>query len=100
MNRNQNVATLNNSNGVKYYRDVKFPIVPKSLSDIYVITTSGDRLDLLAQQYYNDATLWWIISAANDELPQDSLYLPDGTQLRIPVNTNGVVRLYNFINEI
>ena len=39
--------------------------VPKDSEDIMVMTTEGDRFDLLASQYYNDPTLWWYIAKAN-----------------------------------
>jgi hypothetical protein len=100
------VPILSTSTNKKYYRDVKYPLIPLSVNDIYVITTAGDRLDILAQQYYSDATLWWIISAANTypnpsnvDLPQDSLYLPIGTQLRIPANVQLIIDVYNQLNS-
>ena len=45
----------------KYYRRI-----PENDSDIYVITQWGDRLDLLANQYYGDQHLWWYIAQANN----------------------------------
>ena len=83
----------------RYYRDNKYPQVPLSSSDIYVITTAGDRFDLLAQQYYNDSSLWWIISTANETLPQNSLYITTGTQIRIPTNVSTIITNYNVINK-
>ena len=47
-------------------------------------TGRGDRYDLLANIYYEDSTLWWVISKANYSLSQDSLIPPVGAQLRIP----------------
>ena len=47
------------------FNSPKYPNIPLQFSDNYVITTIGDRFDLLAQQYYNDSSLWWIISIAN-----------------------------------
>jgi hypothetical protein len=49
-----------------------------------VYTTRGDRYDLLAQQYYNDPQLWWVISRANSLQTSDSLYPNIGEQIRIP----------------
>ena len=51
--------------GKPYIKGKQYPNTPLSASDIYVITTVGDRLDLLAYNYYRDVNLWWIISAAN-----------------------------------
>jgi hypothetical protein len=98
MNRYQNIKSIKNPDGITYYRDNKYPIIPLSLNDIWVITTSEDRYDRLAQQYYNDYTLWWIISVANDNLPQNSLYPPEGTQIRIPTNVSEILSNYNKLN--
>jgi hypothetical protein len=98
MNRYQDIKKIKNSEGITYYRDNKYPIIPLSLNDIWVITTSEDRYDRLAQQYYNDYTLWWVISIANDNLPQNSLYPPEGTQIRIPTNVSEIISNYNKLN--
>lgn len=99
MNRYQNIPIIKNPEGIRYYRDNKYPRIPLSVNDIYVITTVGDRFDLLAQQYYGDSSLWWIISIANETLPQNSLYIPVGTQLRIPFNPTEIIASYTFLNQ-
>jgi nucleoid-associated protein YgaU len=66
---------------------------------VYVITTVGDRLDSLAYSYYNDATLWWVISAANNNITKGALYPTPGTQLRIPTDLNMVLNLFNQFNK-
>jgi hypothetical protein len=99
MNRYKSIQIITSSLGVKYYKDSKYPRVPLSVNDIYVVTTIGDRFDLLANQYYGDPSLWWVISIANETLPQDSLYMPVGTQLRIPSNPATVVSSYNQLNS-
>jgi len=98
MNRYQDIKKIKNSEGITYYRDSKYPVIPLSVNDIWVITTSEDRYDRLAQQYYNDYTLWWVISIANDNLPQNSLYPPEGTQIRIPTNVSEILSNYNKLN--
>ena len=98
MNRYQDIKKIKNSEGITYYRDNKYPIIPLSLNDIWVITTSEDRYDRLAQQYYNNYTLWWVISIANDNLPQNSLYPPIGEQIRIPLNVSEIISNYNNLN--
>ena len=99
INRYQNIPIIKNSEGTRYYRDNKYPRIPLSVNDIYVITTIGDRFDLLALQYYGDSSLWWVISSANENLPQNSLYIPVGTQLRIPSNSSEVITSYTFLNQ-
>lgn len=95
-NTNENVGKL----GTPYYKPNFYPEIPLSENDIYVITDFGDRLDLLANQFYGDVTLYWIIAAANpNKLSFGSLFINEGTQLRIPVNTTEVIRSYKLLNE-
>jgi nucleoid-associated protein YgaU len=82
-----------------YFKGKFYPNIPLSESDVYVITTVGDRLDSLAYSYYNDPTLWWIISAANNNITKGALYPEPGTQLRIPTDLNYVLDLYNQFNQ-
>ena len=60
----------------KYYDKV-----PERDNDIWVMTQDGDRLDLLANQYYGDPKLWWFIARANNLKFNN---IPIGTTLRIP----------------
>ncbi len=52
------------------------------------ISTSADRLDTLAGEFYGDGKLWWIIAAASGIgwSPQ----VPAGTLLRIPTDINSI----------
>lgn len=96
-NQNQNLSTL----GVQYRKPNFYPEIPLSSDDIYVITNFGDRLDLMANQFYGDSTLYWIIAAANpDEVNFGSLFLTEGTQLRIPTDINEILRSYEFKNAL
>jgi phage tail protein X len=83
----------------RFYETLLDPTIDKNSTDIYVITVIGDRYDLLAWQYYSDAELWWIISAANPELQKDSLYLEPGTQVRIPRDYHAALNLYQNQNS-
>ena len=49
--------------GKPYYSLTRYPEIPLNINDIYVTTISGDRLDLLANQFYNDIRLWYNCSA-------------------------------------
>lgn len=99
MNRYQNTRVIRNSQNVSYYRTVQYPEVPLSVNDIYVISADGDRFDLLANQYYGDPTLWWIISIANPNAFQNSLYLPLEIQIRIPSDVSSIISSYNKLNS-
>ena len=103
MNRYSDIKILQNkevNNDSRYYTTVRYPEIPLSPNDIYVITTEGDSLDMLAQQFYKDKSLWWVLSIANVGLSQNSLYLPAGTQLRIPTNLQKILGNYNVINNL
>jgi len=99
MNRYKNIKTIKNSSGITYYRDNKYPNIPLQANDIYILTVSGDRFDKLAQQYYGDSTLWWVISIANNNLPQNTLYLSGGIKLRIPLNIQNILNSYYSLNS-
>ena len=83
--RYSNSKILKSTKGKRYYSNILYPLITPRNSDIYVITTVGDRLDILANQYYKDATMWWIIASANN-LKKDSMFIKPGTQLRIPID--------------
>ena len=90
------------------YQTTRYPEVPLNDNDTYVYTTQGDRFDVLANQYYGDSSLWWIISIANtatagtslpSDLHQDSLIIPEGIQIRIPSNYASVLSSYKILNQ-
>ncbi len=85
--------------GIKYYGTTKYPVSPLSSEDIYVITQEDDRFDQLAQEYYGDPSLWWVISCSNPGLKQNSYYPPVGIQIRIPQNISRIVSEFKTLNE-
>ncbi len=102
MNRYSRIPVLRNkevNDGSRYYKGVKYPEIPLSTNDIYVITTEGDSLDVLAQQFYNDKSLWWVLSIANVSLSQNSLFVPVGSQLRVPSDIQGILTAYRSLNS-
>ena len=102
MNRYKDIPILKNkevNNGSRYYKGTIYPEIPLSQNDIYVITTEGDSLDVLSQQFYGDKSLWWVLSIANADLSQNSLFIPVGSQLRIPTNVQNILSTYDKINN-
>jgi hypothetical protein len=99
MNRYQGVEVLKSKDGIRYYKNIKYPDIPLSEDDVYVISSFGDRCDLIASDYYQDVSLFWIIQVAND-IPRDSIYIPEGNQTRIPQNTTDIIQSYNDLNGI
>jgi hypothetical protein len=79
----QNIKKL--ANGKKVLKTSIPNSIPKKDDDIYIITQETDRLDLLANEYYGDSKLWWIIATANN-INGVNIGLDGGIQLRIPKN--------------
>jgi phage tail protein X len=99
MNRYQNIPKTK-INKKLVYQTSRYPEVLLSPNDIYVYTTQGDRFDTLAQQYYNNSSLWWIISIANtDKVNQSTIVIPEGLQIRIPSTYANVIQDFNIINS-
>lgn len=67
----------------RYYGTTAYPKFEPRETDIYLISRTGDRLDNLAQQYYQDVTLWWVIARVNN-IGKGTFVLEPGKQLRIP----------------
>jgi hypothetical protein len=96
--RYQNIKIVKyESTGSQYYSNNIYPEIPLSNEDDYVITVLGDRLDLLAFDFYGDTSYWWVIASAN-ALPGDSLYLEPGMQIRIPSDLASVLNQYSYEN--
>lgn len=94
------ITLMNNKSNKKgeiYYSNNVYPDIPLREDDAYVITVLGDRLDLLAFDFYGDSTYWWIIASAN-ALPGDSMIPPIGSQLRIPTNIRSAINQYKIAN--
>ena len=84
----------------RYYTAIKYPEIPLSVDDFYVITTIGDRLDNLANQFYEDVNLWWVITSANpDIIKRDSFMLEPGIEIRIPANLQTILEDFNELNK-
>jgi hypothetical protein len=97
--RYQNIEITKNSTGERYYSNNIYPDIPLSNNDSYIIAVLGDRLDLLAFDFYGDTSFWWVIASANS-LPGDSLYVEPGMQLRIPIDLSSVINNYKIVNTI
>ena len=98
MNRYQYIDILKDNNGKRFYSTVLYPQINPQLSDIYIIAKVGDKMEFLADFYYSDSSLWWIISGANN-IPKDSIYAPPGTQLRIPTNISNIIEEFRTLNN-
>jgi len=98
MKRYDNIKVVQSPEGKQYRTTTIYPETPISDNDYYIITTAGDRYDNLADQFYNDHTLWWVIASANNS-QRASLIVEPGIQLRIPGNIDTIINNYNKINK-
>ena len=81
-------------NGVTFWELDNLPTVPLSTDDQYYRVKQDDRIDLLANAFYSDPNLWWVIALANDMdlLPTD---LVPNEIIRIPSPTYVATQLFN-----
>lgn len=98
MNRYSDIPELISPSGKPYRKNVIYPEIPPNAKDYYVIATAGDRYDTLAQQFYNDYSLWWVIAAANNS-ERASLVVEPGVQLRIPTDIENIISNFNSTNR-
>lgn len=97
-NRYFEIPVLKNPNGKRFYSTVKYPTIPLSSTDVYILCNATDRYDKLALAYYNDSSLWWIISIANNSSSQDSLFPPLDVYIRIPQNYLDIQQEFDTLN--
>ena len=98
INRYESIPTTTNETNKRVTRFVLYPPIPRDVSDIYLMTTPGDRLDLIAYKYYGDVGYWWIIAEAN-AIGKGSMTIPVGMQLRVPTQISQIIRDYENLNQ-
>lgn len=90
MSRYSNISNTDQQN-VPAKGSTVYVVPAESTEDYYVISTLGDRFDTFANEYYRDASLWYIIAAANPSIRRDTLYIEPGYQIRIPLPLSKVL---------
>ena len=89
---------LKTEDGTQYFRNAIYPDIPKLSTDVYLNVREGTRrLDTLANNYYGDTRLWWIIAQAN--AIHDSIYAPLDMRIRIPVDVSPIMTAFNELNS-
>tara|TARA_R100001443_G_scaffold107199_1_gene116948 strand:- start:922 stop:1221 length:300 start_codon:yes stop_codon:yes gene_type:complete len=76
-------ATKMHKTGKRCYKTTIIPKIPTQSTDLFIISREGDRLDLLANEFYQDVSLWWVIAEAN-QVGKGTTVVPAGIQMRIP----------------
>lgn len=97
MKRYDNNKIKIDKDGRRVYTTTYYPPIPLTNSDQYIQTKVGTRLDNLAQVYYGDSTLWWVIAKANGIKGFTSL--KSNTKLRIPSNISEILEKFKRLNN-
>jgi len=90
MARYINASILRDRNGKRYYTSTIVRGIPLKDSDKFIYPRDGDRFDTLAQQYYGDSNLWWIIAKANN-INDGSIGLKPEKRIRIPTEIQSIL---------
>lgn len=83
--RYKNLRTIRDNETNKVHHESWFQkFVDYTDEDMYYTVTmeTENRLDIIAEYYYNSARYWWVIACANYIF--DPFDIPKGTKLRIP----------------
>ena len=90
MARYKNAVISKDKNGVRYYKPTMVKSIPLKDSDKFVYPVYGERFDSLAQKYYGDSNLWWIIAKANN-MSGGQLGLSPEKRIRIPIDIQSIL---------
>ena len=90
MARYRNALILRDRDGKRYYKSTIVRGIPLKDSDKFIFPTDGDRFDTLAQKFYGDSNLWWIIAKANN-INDGSIGLKPEKRIRIPVEIQSIL---------
>jgi len=100
MSRYNNTRLKRKPSGERVYSYTLYPKIPIKNSDVFITPTYGDRLELLANKYYKDPTLWWIIAQANGIKGFTALYTENFKgQLRIPTEIQDILSEFSLMNR-
>lgn len=82
VNNGRKVESDGNVKSVRRLSTIFYPDFSTS-DDTKVLSQEGDRLDLLAKEFYGDPSLWFVIAKVNN-LGKGSLNIPAGKVIKIP----------------
>jgi nucleoid-associated protein YgaU len=83
-----NARKVESDGNVKTVRRLSSTMYPNfnTENDTLIVSQEGDRLDLLAKEYYGDPSFWFVIARANN-LGKGSMNIPGGKIIRVPYYT-------------
>lgn len=83
MNKYQTDLTVDKTKNIPYFQTVLLSDIPEETVPFYYTTRGNERLDILANRFYQNSSKWWIIAKANN-LANGTVSVPNGTKLFIP----------------
>ena len=98
--RYQDIPSKFSEQGNRVSQSTIYPPIARNNNDTYVLTTAGDTLYGLAQQYYGSVNYYWMIGEANDNIDKSTQILRPGVQLRIPFDTVTILKDFQDLNNI
>lgn len=96
MSRTRFLNTKRRNDNKLQYQSLIIPTFEERSDDVVISVNDYTRLDVLAQDLFNDSTLWWVLAAYNN-LEGGSLFTTGRTTLRIPSDLNIV---YDKVKEV
>jgi len=95
--RYQTTKTKKSKEGFRTYTTTYYPNIPISDSDTFILAKEGSRLDSLANEYYGDTKLWWVLAKSNGI--RGKIALKAGELIRIPGNITKIISDFNTLND-
>lgn len=96
-----NAKKIESDGNEKYVRRLQTIFYPNfsSIEATRILSQEGDRLDLLAKEFYGDETLWFVIAKVNN-IGKGSLNVPAGLIIKIPYYAEeaGIYSILNNFN--
>mgnify|MGYP001428255481 CR=1 FL=1 len=90
MARYQDTKIRRDKNLQRYLSTEDYPSFGKKDTDVLIRAKFGDRMDNLANQYYGDSNLWWIIAKANN-INNGQIGLDPEKMIRIPGDISKII---------
>ena len=89
---------LRDENGTRYLNRIEYPVIPIQDSDIKLRGVIGQTFENLANKYYGNPNLWWIIARANNQ-NNGSMYTEISKEYRIPQEITLILQKFKELND-
>lgn len=85
--------------GAKVMSSTEYPVIQSKDSDITYYVRFDDTYMKLANRFYNDQSLWWIIARANGKF-SGNFTMEIGEKIKIPREVGEILRQHNKLNRV